>query len=139
MSVLCVGAQVAHPSPWPPAELDVGIKRGSRWRSLNSNAQVESRGKYRRSELLSFGNSGPFGVLPKEHKSRREATAFPTHLQASSQGFYVTDKIHNDSNTLRMTAFIYLYLIRITESHNITARKGFRDFPFIPEIQVLES
>lgn len=40
--------------------------------SLNSNAKLEPRGRGRHSELLSLGNSGPFGVLLKEHGHPRE-------------------------------------------------------------------
>lgn len=75
-----MGGQAVDPSPWPPGELDVGIKIGSTWGSLNSNANLESRGRGRHSELLSFGNSGLFGVLPKEHSGHREAAALPAHL-----------------------------------------------------------
>lgn len=50
-----------------------------------------------------------------------------------------TDKIRNGLDISRKTtALVYLHLIRIAESPNITARKGIKDLPFTLEIQVLE-
>lgn len=108
---LCVEAQAVHPSPWPLGELGVGIKRRSRWGSLSSDAKLEFRGRGRHSELLFLGNSGLFGVLPKDHSGHREATALPTCLQVTSQGL-CHDKIRNGLDNLRMTTvLVYLYLI----------------------------
>lgn len=74
------GLVYPNPSPWPPGELDVEIKsksrRGVGWGGgLASNATLEPRGRGRHSELLSFGNSGPFGVLLKEHPREVALTA----------------------------------------------------------------
>lgn len=72
------GLVYPNPSPWPPGELDVEIKSKSRQGvggGLASNAKLEPRGRGRHSELLSFGNSGPFGVLLKEHPREVALTA----------------------------------------------------------------
>lgn len=76
--------------------------------SLNSRAELEAGGRGRRSGLLSFGNSGPFGSLLQSQRSRcprSRSTGIIT-------GFFIIDTIGSGSdNSGTLTALVYLYPI----------------------------
>lgn len=72
-----------HPSPWPPGEVDIEVKRERRWRA-GLGTQMESWSLVGVGGMQTFGvailwESGPSGVTVSERGHHRQASPQVVH------------------------------------------------------------